>query len=93
MCDELFYFHGFQWINHIYENGYVYQDRPTYLVIGFIIYRVFFLISLLFNLQIDPISLLLLTSFVIQLIVANLISYFLCKFLWITARTHMMNTV
>ena len=46
MCDELFYFHGFQWINHIYENGYVYQDRPTYLVIGFIIYRVFFLISL-----------------------------------------------
>ena len=81
MCDELFYFHGFQWINHIYENGYVYQDRPTYLVIGFIIYRVFFLISLIFNLQIDPISLLLLASFVIQLIVANLISYFLCKFL------------
>jgi len=81
MCDELFYFHGFQWINHIYENGYVYQDRPTYLVVGFIIYRVFFLISLLLNLQIDPMSLLLMTSFVIQLIVANLISYFLCKFL------------
>ena len=30
MCDETFYFHGFQWINHIYESGFIYQDRPLY---------------------------------------------------------------
>ena len=47
MCDESFYFHGFQWINHIYENGYVYQDRPLYLGIGFIIYRFFFIYDII----------------------------------------------
>ena len=81
MCDELFYFHGFQWINHIYENGYVYQDRPLYLLIGFVVYRFLFVFSFLLNFQIDPLSLLLLTSLIIQLVVVNFISYFLCKLL------------
>lgn len=81
MCDELFYFHGFQWINHIYEDGYVYQDRPLYLVIGFVIYRLFYVLSLIFNFQIDTVSLLLFTSFIIQILVINLISYFLSKFI------------
>ena len=79
MCDESFYFHGFQWINHIYENGYVYQDRPLYLGIGFIIYRFFFIFSLLFGFLIEPISLLLLSSLILQIIIVNLIAYVICK--------------
>lgn len=82
MCDESFYFHGFQWINHIYENGYVYQDRPLYLVIGFIIYRVLFIVSLIFGLNIDSTLLLLLTSLIIQIIVLNIIAYLLTKLLF-----------
>lgn len=79
MCDESFYFHGFQWINHIYENGYVYQDRPLYLGIGFMIYRFFFIVSLLFGFLIEPISLLLLSSLILQIIIVNLIAYIICK--------------
>ncbi len=79
MCDELFYFHGFQWINHIYENGFIYQDRPLYLAIGFIIYRFFFVISMLFGFHIDPVSLLLLTSLIIQIFILNTIAYLMCK--------------
>ncbi len=81
MCDESFYFHGFQWINHIYENGFVYQDRPLYLVVGFIVYRILFIISLIFGFYIDPTSLLLLASLIIQIIVLNMIAYFLTKLL------------
>ena len=79
MCDETFYFHGFQWINHIYESGFIYQDRPLYLVIGFMVYRFFFVISLIFNFYIDPVSLLLLTSLVIQILILNIIAYLICK--------------
>ena len=79
MCDEPFYFHGFQWINHIYENGYVYQDRPLYLGIGFLIYRFFFIMSLLFGFLIDPISLLLFSTWIFQILVVNLISLITCK--------------
>ncbi len=82
MCDESFYFHGFQWINHIYENGFVYQDRPLYLAIGFIIYRFLFIVFLIFGLNIDPISLLLLASLIIQIIALNMIAYVLTKFLF-----------
>tara|TARA_Y100000768_G_C23980353_1_gene685419 strand:- start:1486 stop:2811 length:1326 start_codon:yes stop_codon:yes gene_type:complete len=81
MCDEPFYFHGFQWINHIYEPGFIYQDRPLYLVIGFLIYRFLFVISLIFNFYIEPISLLLLTSLIIQILIVNIIAYLICKLL------------
>ena len=82
MCDESFYFHGFQWINHIYENGFVYQDRPLYLAIGFIIYRVLFIAFLIFGLNIDAVSLLLLASLIIQIIALNMIVYVLTKLLF-----------
>lgn len=79
MCDESFYFHGFQWINHIYENGYVYQDRPLYLGIGFLVYRFFYIISLIFGLIIDPVSLLLFSTLVFQILIVNLTAFIICK--------------
>ena len=78
MCDEQFYFHGFQWINHIYENGYVYQDRPLYLGFGFLIYRLFFIITLLFGFQADPISLLLFSTLIFQVLIVNFIATVIC---------------
>ena len=78
MCDEQFYFHGFQWINHIYENGYVYQDRPLYLGFGFLVYRFFFIITLLFGFQSDPISLLLFSTLIFQILIVNLIAVAIC---------------
>ena len=81
MCDELFYFHGFQWINHIYENGFVYQDRPLYLAFGFLIYRFLFIFSLIFGFQVEPLSLLLFSSLLIQILIVNLIAYYLCRLL------------
>ncbi len=79
MCDETFYFHGFQWINHIYEPAFIYQDRPLYLVFGFLLYRFFFVISVIFNFFIDPISLLLLASLIFQILIINVIAYLICK--------------
>ena len=81
MCDEPFYFHGFQWINHIYENGFPYQDRPLYLTLGFIIYRTLFITNLFLGLNVSILSLLLITSLIIQVTTANLISFFLTKYL------------
>jgi len=80
MCDEPFYFHGFQWINHIYENGFPYQDRPLYLTFGFIIYRTLFIINLFLGLNVSTLSLLLITSLIIQVTTANLISFLLTKY-------------
>ena len=80
MCDEPFYFHGFQWINHIYENGFPYQDRPLYLALGFIIYRTLFITNLFLGLNVSILSLLLITSLIIQVTTANLISFFLTKY-------------
>lgn len=77
MCDESFYFYGFQRFYAIYEYGYVYQDRPLYLLIGFIIFRFIYFLFYLFQLTIDSTSLLLLTSLIIQIVVVNFISYFL----------------
>ena len=68
MCDEQYYFYGFESINKIYVDGYVYQDRPLYLLIGFIIYKILSLFNPIF--QIEKISLLLLTSLIIQILVA-----------------------
>ena len=79
MCDETFYFHGFQWINHIYEPGFIYQDRPLYLVFGFLVYRFLFVISFIFNFYIEPVSLLLLASLIIQILIVNIIAYLICK--------------
>lgn len=75
MCDEPYFFHGFQWFYSIYEYGYVYQDRPFYLLIGFIIYRLFYFLFYVLQFSIDPVSLLLLTSLFIQLFVLNSITY------------------
>lgn len=76
MCDEPFYFQGFQWFYSIYEYGYVYQDRPLYLLIGFILYRFFYFLFYLLQFTIDPISVLLLTSLVFQIAIINFITYF-----------------
>ncbi len=77
MCDEPFYFHGFQWIHAIYENGFPYQDRQLYLLIGFIIYRFFFVLSYLLQFIIDPVSLLLFSTLILQILVLNAITYML----------------
>lgn len=79
MCDESYYFHGFQWVHHIYQNGFVYQDRPLYLALGFLIYRSLFVVNKILNISFDPLSLLLLSTLIYQLIIVNLISYFLVK--------------
>ena len=79
MCDETFYFHGFQWINHIYESGFIYQDRPLYLVFGFLVYRFLFVVSVIFNFYIEPVSLLLLASLIMQILIVNMIAYLICK--------------
>lgn len=79
MCDETFYFHGFQWINHIYESGFIYQDRPLYLVFGFLVYRFLFIVSVIFNFYIEPVSLLLLASLIMQILIVNMIAYIICK--------------
>ena len=75
MCDEQYYFFGFESINKIYVDDYVYQDRPLYLLIGFIIHKILFLFNPI--LQIEKISLLLLTSLIIQILVVNLIAFFI----------------
>jgi len=75
MCDEPFYFHGFQQFDLIYEYGYVYQDRQLYLLIGFILYRFFYILFFIFQFSIDTSSLLLLTSLIIQFVVLNLSTY------------------
>lgn len=79
MCDEEYYFHGFQWINHIYEGGYVYQDRPLYLAFGFIFYRFFYLIHYFLDFYIDPVSLLLFSTLIFQIFILNLICFLLIK--------------
>lgn len=79
MCDESYYFHGFQWVHHIYQNGFVYQDRPLYLALGFLIYRSLFLVNTIFNINFDSLSLLLFSTLIYQLVIVNLISYFLVK--------------
>ena len=79
MCDEEYYFHGFQWINHIYEGGYVYQDRPLYLAFGFIFYRFFYLVHYILEFNIEPISLLLFSTLIFQIFILNLICYLLSK--------------
>ena len=66
-----------QKIDKIYVNGYVYQDRPLYLLIGFIIYKILSLFNPIF--QIENISLLLLTSLIIQILVVNFIAFLITK--------------
>lgn len=68
MCDESYYFHGFQWVHHIYQNGFVYQDRPLYLALGFLIYRSLFLVNTIFNINFDSLSLLLFSTLIYQTI-------------------------
>jgi hypothetical protein len=79
MCDESYYFHGFQWVHHIYQNGYVYQDRPMYLLLGFVLYRSIFALKTFFGFSFEPISLLLFSTLIYQIIIINLASYTLVK--------------
>ena len=79
MCDEIYYFHGFQWVHHIYQNGYVYQDRPMYLLLGFVLYRSIFAMKTLFGISFEPTSLLLFSTLIYQIIIINLASYTLIK--------------
>jgi hypothetical protein len=79
MCDESYYFHGFQWVHHIYQNGFVYQDRPMYLFLGFAIYNFIFVLKTLIGYSFDPTSLLLLSTLIYQLFIINFTSYALVK--------------
>ena len=72
MCDEVYYFEGFKSVFNIYSDGYVYQDRQFYLYTGFLIYRLLITIFNIFQFEIETISILILTTFIIQVIVLNL---------------------
>lgn len=77
MCDEQYYFFGFEAIDKIYVEDYVYQDRPLYLVFGFIVFKVLYFFNPLF--QIENISLLLLTSLIIQIFIVNITAFLITK--------------
>lgn len=77
MCDEQYYFYGFEFLDKIYQADYVYQDRPLYLLFGFLIYKFLYLFNSL--LQIETTSLLLLTSLIIQILLVNLIALLMVK--------------
>lgn len=77
MCDEQYYFYGFEYIDKIYVEDYVYQDRPLYLLFGFIVFKVIYFLNVLF--QIENISLLLLTSLILQIFIVNVTAFLITK--------------
>ena len=77
MCDEQYYFYGFEFIDKIYVDDYVYQDRPLYLLSGFIVFKVLYFFNPLF--QIENLSLLLLTSLILQILIVNMTAFLITK--------------
>jgi len=39
MCDESYYFQGFEFLHSIYQSGYPYQDKQLYLFFGYIFFQ------------------------------------------------------
>lgn len=79
MCDEPYYFQGFEFLHSIYQNGYPYQDKQLYLFFGYIFFHLLKASHELFQLSYSIETLLLSSSLLLQIVNINLISYLLTK--------------